>query len=178
MTGARSVASNRRTVNGLPSGSKTTEPGEKRSTGRSVIGSTTTPPRNPCGRMTRPTRTAESSSVDKLDFGPDALLIGGGSGYGADGAGDSATATDDTAHVPFGGPNLGQDVLGALLDDRDLDLIRIVDDLTNHVADDTFDDLALGHAHSSSEASEVASSVEASSSVSSAVSSETSGVSS
>src|SRR5690606_11806038 len=147
--GRRSVGWDVATVRVEPSSRWTTAPVANRTSGRSVNTSMTTEPLSPCGRTTRPTTTRSlECSVDKLDLGRHAFFVGGRSGDGPDRPGDAATSSDHPPHVSLGSANLGEDLVGPLFDDGDLDVVGIVDDLPDHGLHDPLDDLALRHVSS------------------------------
>src|SRR5207344_3006165 len=114
-----------------------TAPGVVRS-GRSVCSVTTTSPRMPCGRATRPSSRSAAANdrlLHDVDVGLDAL---GGAGSADDlpeSLDDPAPLADETPHVARAGVHEELHVGTALLD-VDLDRLGLFGDVAGHVFDD------------------------------------------
>src|SRR5690554_7845422 len=83
----------------------------------------------------RPRRATLTGSVDELNAGDDPFLFAGSCGGGANRLGDAAPAPDDATEITLGGADLGNDLVGPLLDDVDDDLVLLDDDAVDEAAD-------------------------------------------
>src|SRR5690606_14817364 len=72
---------------------------------------------------------------------------------------------DHPSEVAFGGPDLGDHIVRALLDQRDGHFLGLRHDFLHQERDDVLDDLAFGLGHSSSEPASSAASASVSSTV-------------
>ena len=84
-------------------------------------------------------------SVEEFNLDVETFFVAGGSGDGADGAGDPTAPPDDSTHVLLGGSDLGNDRILAVVYDLDRDARCVVDDLFGNVANDLVDNVTLFH---------------------------------